>query len=469
MSTHNLLSGYHYIFTLRKTQMLTGAFLLALHFVVNAQTIAEPNYILVAKDALPSNGESVTGTFFFFDSSTGALRGGSLSSSRNWAPDSLGQSSFAHGINVKATGNDGASALGFYATASGSEGAIAMGDGAHASGDFGATALGYISEAAGIFGATALGSETIASGSNGATAAGYRSIASGSSGATALGSFTEASGIAATALGYNTEASGDFGATTLGYFTEVSGDLGATTLGYFTRATGNNCTVIGRYNDTIVAAGTEVTSSSPLFIVGNGDGGAGNQSNALVLRKDGNIGIGNNASKGQLSIKQRGGGDNEGLRLISNANNESWEIRYTSAGGNLRFRAFDDNDMLEHTVEIRRSDGAYLQNSDKRLKKNITILDQNHMQNILAIQPITYHWKKDGGEGEKSIGVVAQDLEKLFPQAVHTNEDGYKMVNYDVLSVLSIQAVKEQQGEITELRNLVTQLQSTVQSLLKNN
>ena len=58
-------------------------------------------------------------------------------------------------------------------------------------------------------------------------------------------------------------------------------------------------------------------------------------------------------------------------------------------------------------------------------------------------------------EKTPSLGVIAQDLELLFPQAVHTNEDGFKMVNYDALGVLAIQAVKEQQDLISEMKELI--------------
>ena len=87
------------------------------------------------------------------------------------------------------------------------------------------------------------------------------------------------------AAGYNTVAAGKFGSIAFGSNTKSSGDHGAIALGSNTIATGDRCVVVGWYNDTIVASGTDVTETSPLFIVGNGD--AGFRSNALVVRKDG--------------------------------------------------------------------------------------------------------------------------------------------------------------------------------------
>ena len=194
---------------------------------------------------------------FFFDKSKGAFRGGAIALNSNWAEDSLGRYSFGYGFNTKASGNYG-------------------------------IALGYFTEVNGNFGATALGNTTEASGDFGATALGYNTEASGDFGAIALGFFTEASGkFGATALGYETEANGNYGATALGSNTEASGYFGATALGYNTKATGNSVTVVGTWNDTIVATETPVTEASPLFIVGNGN--STNQSNAMVVLKNGEV------------------------------------------------------------------------------------------------------------------------------------------------------------------------------------
>ena len=417
--------------------------------LLSSQTSVEPNYFLLGRDNLPTPGEMVTGTFMFYNNENGALRGGFLANSLNWSPDSLGSFSMAWGIDSRASGDEGATALGNFTTANG---------------DFGATALGNSTEASGDEGATALGNGTTASGSQGATAFGNGTTASGSQGATALGHGTTASGfLGATAFGVSTTASGGFGATALGNETTASGDQGATALGNRTIATGNSCTVVGLFNDTIVAAGTNISPTSPIFIIGNGDFGNGNESNAMVVRKDGSVGLGTDASRGQLSIKQRTNGDNEGLRLIDHNSDIAWEIRHTGSGDNLRFRAFDEDNDIDHTVEISRSDGAYLMNSDRRLKKNIEYMD--HMLPLItAIQPTQYHWIKDKTEEKThSLGVIAQDLELLFPQAVHTNEDGFKMVNYDALGVLAIQAVKEQQDLISEMKDQISEMKELIQ------
>jgi hypothetical protein len=59
----------------------------------------------------------------------------------------------------------------------------------------------------------------------------------------------------------------------------------------------------------------------------------------------------------------------------------------------------------------------------------------------------------------KQIGVIAQDVEKVFPELVGENE-GYKTTNYIGLIPVLIEAVKEQQQMIDELKTQIKQLQN---------
>ena len=73
---------------------------------------------------------------------------------------------------------------------------------------------------------------------------------------------------------------------------------------------------------------------------------------------------------------------------------------------------------------------------------------------IKELNGVEFTWKKNGN---KSAGVIAQDVEKVMPQAVKTVEelngdDTYKTVNYDSLHAILIEAIKEQQAQIEELQ-----------------
>ncbi|WP_148285252.1 tail fiber domain-containing protein, partial [Flavobacterium sp. B17] len=78
----------------------------------------------------------------------------------------------------------------------------------------------------------------------------------------------------------------------------------------------------------------------------------------------------------------------------------------------------------------------------------------------------TYIWRDKAefpgqtlGEG-KDIGVIAQELEKVLPDAVSTNKDGYKSVNYNALVPVLIEALKESNNKIDRLEQRIKVLES---------
>lgn len=96
---------------------------------------------------------------------------------------------------------------------------------------------------------------------------------------------------------------------------------------------------------------------------------------------------------------------------------------------------------------------AFLYWSDKRLKNSIA--DLENAKNILDIQPVSFIWKVDN---KKDIGVIAQEVEKYFPEFVKTDTDGYKAVDYSKLVVPLIGVVKEQEKRIKRLEDLLDKL-----------
>jgi hypothetical protein len=86
-------------------------------------------------------------------------------------------------------------------------------------------------------------------------------------------------------------------------------------------------------------------------------------------------------------------------------------------------------------------------NSDMRLKANIISLGST-LYKLLQIDGKTYTMKRDATQKQK-IGVLAQDIEKVFPELV-VEHNGIKSVNYQGLVPVLINSIKEQQIERTE-------------------
>ena len=104
--------------------------------------------------------------------------------------------------------------------------------------------------------------------------------------------------------------------------------------------------------------------------------------------------------------------------------------------------------------------------SDIRLKQNVKSMDDDGViEKVKDINVIRYNYvngiaKGSDPDDQKYIGVVAQDIEKAFPEAVRTDEKGYKAVNLSALTSILFQAVKDQQKQIDSLKTEVKLLKT---------
>ena len=95
----------------------------------------------------------------------------------------------------------------------------------------------------------------------------------------------------------------------------------------------------------------------------------------------------------------------------------------------------------------------YGQSSDISLKENVSTLE-NPLAKVMQIRGTEYDWK----EGNKNysghdIGVIAQDIEKVLPEAVSTKPDGTKGVHYNKLIPLLIEAVKDLSNKVDDIKD----------------
>ena len=215
-----------------------------------------------------------------------------------------------------------------------------------------------------------------------------------------------------TAIGFTNTASG-------GWLTAL-GRL-ATTNAYYSVAIGFNATanspsevVVGTWNDEEGATTGHVDSDSPnsrAFVIGSGwESWGGGQTihrrNAVVVLRNGDMDV----------------------------------------TGNLTYKSAS-------------------QSSDIRLKKDIQQLD-SALDKVLKLRGVSYYWKNAeelaaingkelfGFDDKKHIGVIAQEVEAVVPELVVTGKDGFKSVTYENIAPLLIEAIKEQQAEIEELRSV---------------
>jgi hypothetical protein len=96
--------------------------------------------------------------------------------------------------------------------------------------------------------------------------------------------------------------------------------------------------------------------------------------------------------------------------------------------------------------------GVLSQSSDIRLKKDIKTID-NALEKAMKMRGVSYTWKTDASNENPQIGVIAQEVEKIYPEFVRTDENGMKSVNYAQMTAVLIEAVKELNSEIKDLKN----------------
>ena len=136
-------------------------------------------------------------------------------------------------------------------------------------------------------------------------------------------------------------------------------------------------------------------------------------------------------------------------------------------GGNINLTPGIDYNGSNHGLLVLAGSGTYSGTwtnvSDERLKKNITSIT-NSIEHILQLRPVRYEMKVEEFpemhlENGEQIGLIAQEVEEVLPEIVRTDKDGMKSVDYSKLSVVLIEATKEQQKKINSLEERIEKLE----------
>ncbi len=102
---------------------------------------------------------------------------------------------------------------------------------------------------------------------------------------------------------------------------------------------------------------------------------------------------------------------------------------------------------------------GFFYSSDAEQKEHIVPLEDS-LERIQQLQGYSFDFKEEFGGGS-SIGFMAQEVEPVFPALVtEGGEDGYKSIAYAALIPVLVEALKEQQAQITELQETVEELRA---------
>jgi len=194
----------------------------------------------------------------------------------------------------------------------------------------------------------------------------------------------------------------------------------------------------------------------------------------FTIQPDGKIGIGTASPSRMLDVN----GTDPRIRFSPTGGREAWTIGPSSVGWSL----YNEDDATTRFVvtETGRFGIATLSPasalevngcitgsfcSDAAFKSEIRDLDEPVLDRIARLQAKTYVWKSDKRR-KRRIGLVAQDVERVFPEVVTSATDGsQKGLSCTGLNGIAIAAIKEQQAEIEELKTALETKRGEVDEL----
>jgi hypothetical protein len=185
------------------------------------------------------------------------------------------------------------------------------------------------------------------------------------------------------------------------------------------------------------------------------------------------VGIGTTEPESKLhvvggSLKITGAGTETGVQIAGSWIGDHYDgvLHIRSGGGTV---SFDGEDNVGIGINVAPSEklhvGGYVCSlgsrcaSDARWKENISPIE-NTLDRITQLRGVTYEWTdKSKGEG-RHLGVIAQEVEEVFPEVVRTDSQGYRSVEYSKLVAPLIEAVKTLKAENDALKERISRLEA---------
>ena len=270
--------------------------------------------------------------------------------------------------------------------------------------------------------------------------------------------------------------------TALGAF---SGPVGSSNLeksiaiGYEAQVACSNCAVVGGVDTNAVKVGIGVDLPEYFLTLFGTD--ANNQPDFAITSNDAIIELGKGKSGPNALIF--GDDDGAGMKLsyrtaVDALRFEQGEVLGTgdvlmtlTNDGLLGIGTAGPNDALDVVGDIDATGCIQTDDSnvvggtclsDRRLKKDILPLS-NQLGLLMQINPVTYSWKNDQSSGVE-IGLIAQELEKILPEMIKTEDDGTKKIKYGIdLQIRMIKALQEQQELIIQQELLIKEYRNELE------
>jgi hypothetical protein len=203
------------------------------------------------------------------------------------------------------------------------------------------------------------------------------------------------------------------------------------------------------------------------------------ESNAKYNDSDGLVVLNSGSFKTQLNTGAGGIGDllighQTGSMSPSVANDKGWRLHAASTGfyndvqngSNQRmyWRYYDGSGGIFTKAQLDITTGklilandvvAFGTPSDKSLKENIQTIS-NALEKVKKLRGVSFNWKEKPGDIldiKEDLGFIAQEVKDVLPELVRTNEDGKMSLRQASIIPLLVEAIKELQDQIDELKS----------------
>ncbi len=197
-----------------------------------------------------------------------------------------------------------------------------------------------------------------------------------------------------------------------------------------------NLTIDSSGGTTTIDDNLSVSGTSTLTGLLDANGGATIDNVRIGVAGDNEI----DTSTGNLTIDSAGGTTtiDDDLTVTGNTTLGDTTADITTINGNLRVT----QDII-----------AFYTPSDKNWKDNINTIP-NAVDKVLLISGNTFDWNEKSSQQGHDVGVIAQEIQEVLPEAVAHREDGHLSVSYHKIIPLLIEAIKELKAEINELKGV---------------
>jgi len=219
----------------------------------------------------------------------------------------------------------------------------------------------------------------------------------------------------------------------------------------------------------------------------------GAPTSSVDIAANGNVGVGTASPHARIDVKQIEDTFIGGLQLRRSTTNDTWAVA-TGSDNNLYFGFANDASLADAAADFgtgtmilttagrvgintnapdqrlsvngdasKSGGGSWLSFSDERLK-NIKGNFNSGLKAVMQLQPLRYQYRENNAVGVtpngEHIGFSAQAVQKVIPEAVTSTSTGYLMVNNDPIIWTMLNAIKEQQQQIEQLKQEVRQLRA---------